>query len=66
MLAKFKQFVEEILADNSRLAKIAVLEKYKDDEDIKYLLQFIYDPYIIYGVGFIWYFKRIIGIFENS
>lgn len=51
MLAKFKKFVEEILADNSRSAKIAVLEKYKDDEDIRYLLQFIYDPYIITGIS---------------
>ena len=51
MLTKFKQFVEEILADNSRSAKIAVLEKYKDDEDIRYLLQFIYDPYIITGIS---------------
>jgi len=51
MLSKFSQFVNEILADNSRLAKIAVLEKYKDDEDIKYLLDFIYNPYIITGIS---------------
>ena len=51
MLNKFKQFVNDILADNSRLAKIAVLEKYKDDEDIKYLLDFIYNPYITTGIS---------------
>ena len=51
MLIKFQQFVNEILADNSRLAKIAVLEKYKDDEDIKYLLNFVYNPYIITGIS---------------
>lgn len=51
MILKFNQFVNEILADNSRLAKIAVLEKYKDDEDIKYLLNFVYNPYIITGIS---------------
>ena len=51
MFDKFKQFVDEILADNSRLAKIAVLEKYKDDKDIKYLLDFIYNPYITTGIS---------------
>jgi len=51
MILKFNKFVNEILADNSRLAKIAVLEKYKDDEDIKYLLNFIYNPYIVTGIS---------------
>jgi len=51
MLKKFKQFTNEILSDNSRLAKIAVLEKYKEDEDIKYLLNFIYNPYITTGLS---------------
>ena len=30
MLVKFKQFVDEITAENSRNYKISVLEKYKD------------------------------------
>jgi DNA ligase-1 len=51
MILKFNQFVNEILADNSRLAKIAVLEKYKDDEDVKYLLNFVYNPYIVTGIS---------------
>ena len=42
MLVKFKQFVDEITAQSGRNYKISILEKYKDDEDIKYLLNFIY------------------------
>lgn len=51
MLAKFKQFVDEINAENGRNYKISILEKYKDDEDIKYLLDFIYNPYITTGIS---------------
>ena len=50
-LVKFKQFVDEILAETGRNYKISVLEKYKDDEDIKYYLDFIYNPYIITGIS---------------
>lgn len=51
MLVKFKQFVNEITAEAGRNYKISVLEKYKDDEDIKYLLDFIYNPYITTGLS---------------
>ncbi len=51
LVEKLSYFVKEITADNSRLYKISVLEKYKEDEDIKYLLNFIYNPYIITGLS---------------
>ena len=51
MLVKFKQFVDEITAENGRNYKISVLEKYKEDEDIRYLLDFIYNPYITTGIS---------------
>lgn len=51
MLVKFKQFVDEITAQSGRNYKISILEKYKDDEDIKYLLNFIYNPYITTGIS---------------
>ena len=50
-LNDFYKFVNEILADNSRLAKIAVLEKYKDNDSVRYFLQFVYDPYITTGLS---------------
>ena len=45
-LFKFKHFIEELNQDNSRNYKTAVLEKYKDDEDIKYYLNFVFNPFI--------------------
>jgi len=50
-LYKFKKFVDEVLADNSRIYKTSIIEKYKDDEDIKYYLDFVYNPYIITGLS---------------
>ena len=47
LVEKLSYFVKEITADNSRLYKIFILEKYKEDEDINFLLNFIYNPYII-------------------
>jgi len=51
MLEKFRQFVEEITADNSRLYKTSILEKCRNDEDIKYLLNFLFNPYITTGIS---------------
>jgi len=51
MLAEFKQFVDEINQSNSRLYKESVLEKYKQNQDILYLLDFIYNPYIVTGIS---------------
>ena len=50
-LNDFYTFTNDILSDNSRLAKIAVLEKWKDNESVRYFLQFVYDPYIITGLS---------------
>ena len=51
MLVEFKQFVDEINANSSRNYKISVLEKWKDNETVKYLLKFIFDPFIITGIS---------------
>lgn len=50
-LVKFKEFYDEIMSENRRLHKIATLEKYKDDEDIKYYLNFLFNPYITTGIS---------------
>ena len=50
-LYKFKKFIDELNKDNSRNYKIAVLEKYKDDDDIKYYLNFVFNTYIITGIS---------------
>ena len=50
-LLNFYNFVQEINKSNSRNYKIEILKKYKDDEDIKYFLNFIFNPYITTGIG---------------
>jgi len=50
-LLKFKAFFNKITAEAGRNYKISVLEEYKNDEDIKYLLNFIYNPYITTGIS---------------
>lgn len=51
MLAQFKQFVDEINANNSRNYKIDVLKKWKDNESVKYFLKFVFDPFIVTGIS---------------
>ena len=50
-LNHFYKFVYEILSDNSRNYKIDILNNYKDDEIIKYYLNYIYNPYLITGIS---------------
>lgn len=76
-LYKFKSFADELALDNSRNYKIGVLEKYKDDEDIKYYLNFIFNPFITTGISdkklsrsfevdYTTYFSSIIEILEYA
>ena len=51
MLLRFKEFFDKITAETGRNYKISVLEDYKNDGDIKYLLDFIYNPYITTGIS---------------
>lgn len=50
-LIKFKLFVAEIQASNSKKYKQTVLQKFKDDEDIKRYLKIAFDPYQVYGIS---------------
>lgn len=50
-LKEFKQFVDEITASNSRLYKEEILTKYKDNDNIKYYLNFLFNPYITTGIS---------------
>lgn len=50
-LKEFKIFVDKILENNSRTYKLNLLQQYKDNKTIKYFLQCIYDPYIIFGLN---------------
>lgn len=51
MIKEFLEFVNEIQKDSSRLYKESVLKKYSDNDDIKYLLDFVYNTYIVTGIS---------------
>lgn len=50
-LVIFNSFIEEIQESNSRCWKEQILAKYKDNETIKYYLNFLYNPYITTGIS---------------
>lgn len=60
-LIEFKAFIDEILSNNSRLFKEATLAKYKDNDNIKYYLHFLFNPYITTGIG-----KKAYNRFHHS
>ena len=62
-LVKFKLFVAEIQASNSKKYKQEVLKKYKDDEDIKRYLKIAFDPYTVYGISTKKLHKEVAGIY---
>lgn len=51
-LMHFKNFYEEIRSSNSRKFKQDILQKYKDDEQIRFYLHFAFNPYITTGISF--------------
>lgn len=50
-LLNFKNFYDEITATTKKLEKAAILEKYKDDEDVKFYLNYLLNPYITTGIS---------------
>lgn len=50
-LQEFKDFVDELKIDNSKNYKLSILEKYKDNESVKYFLDFVYNPFITTGLS---------------
>ena len=50
-LQHFRDFVNEIMASNSRLHKQTVLRKYADDSIVMKYLQIAFDPYKVFGIS---------------
>nr|DAH56597.1 MAG TPA: DNA ligase [Caudoviricetes sp.] len=50
-LRHFHSFVRDINASNSRSYKLDVLAKYKCDDVVRYLLKFVFDPFIVTGIS---------------
>lgn len=47
----FKEFYTRIRENNSRLYKVKILEEYKDEEAIRWYLNFIYNPFKVTGIS---------------
>lgn len=50
-IKKFNDFITKMNKSNSRNYKLSVLENYAEDDDIKYYLDFIFNPYITSGIS---------------
>lgn len=50
-LKQFSNFINELKLDNSRNYKLSILDKYKDNDDVKYYLHYIFNPYIVTGIS---------------
>ncbi|MCL2851142.1 MAG: hypothetical protein FWE01_02150 [Firmicutes bacterium] len=51
VLIVFRTLVEQLQSTTGRLEKEAFLSQYKDNEDIKFILNFLFNPYIITGIS---------------
>lgn len=51
MLEEFKTFVDKLKESNSRLHKEAVLKEYADNDNVKEIMKFIFNPYIVTGIS---------------
>ena len=51
MLDIFEEFATKMAETNSRLDKEDILKQYSDYEEVRYVLNFIYNPYITTGIS---------------
>ena len=51
MLDIFEEFAVKMVETNSRLDKEDILKQYSDYEEVRYVLNFIYNPYITTGIS---------------
>lgn len=50
-IGAFFNFVEVIKKDNSRKYKQEILTRFKDDQTIRYFLDFVFNPFVITGIS---------------
>ena len=51
MITKFKELTNRLGSTASRLEKEAILSEFKNDDEIKTALHFLYNPYIVTGIS---------------
>lgn len=50
-LERFKQFINEITSTNGRIEKENILKSWSDDQGIKDIIYFVFNPYIVTGMS---------------
>ena len=50
-LPEFKVLVDRMKSTSSRTGKEEILKEYKDNTGVKFILYFVYNPYIITGIS---------------
>ena len=60
MLEQFRRFVDELRASNSRLHKEAVLKAYEYNDDIKRIVKFIFNPYVVTGISKKKFYRKLV------
>lgn len=71
-IERLDNLIEDLLKTTSRNEKENILSKYKNDNEVKELLNFIYNPYIITGISkkkinkFKYHFDEIYDKFDDS
>lgn len=51
ILERFNNLIERLQSTSGRIDKENILSEYKDDDEVKYLFDFIYNPYIVTGIS---------------
>lgn len=51
IIQEFIELVKRLTSTSSRIEKEKILREYKDDNEIKYILHFLYDPYTTTGIS---------------
>ena len=60
MLEQFRKFIDELRASNSRLHKEAVLKAYECNDDIKRIVKFIFNPYVVTGISKKKFYRKLV------
>ena len=61
MLSEFNEFIKKLKESNSRLHKEAVLKEYAQNEGVKEIMRFIFNPYIVTGISKKKFYKQILN-----
>lgn len=60
MLEQFREFVNQLKASNSRLHKEAVLKAYECNDDIKRIVKFVFNPYVVTGISKKKFYRKLV------